>query len=193
LCPPTSAGLLHPLGVRRTIIGQCGRNGLLLPRACFWAARISATHASSVAAIAWCMVSGSDPSTKYGFHPVPRENASSSSWGTGAQIVGLLILYPFRCRIGRTAPSRTGLRNLLMCQLVASGPVSDSPSPTTAATISSGLSNAAPQACERQYPSSPPSWIEPGVSGVPWLSIPPGKENCLKSCCIPSSSSLQSG
>ncbi len=36
-----------------------------------------------------------------------------------------------------------------MCQLVASGPVSDSPSPTTAATIRSGLSNAAPQACDR--------------------------------------------
>ena len=32
--------------------------------------------------------------------------------------------------------------------------------------ISAGLSNAAPQACERTYPNSPPSWIEPGVSGV---------------------------
>ena len=32
-------------------------------------------------------------------------------------------------------------------QLVASGPVSASPSPTTAATIRSGLSKAAPKAC----------------------------------------------
>jgi hypothetical protein len=39
------------------------------------------------------------------------------------------------------------LRNLLECQLVASGPVSASPSPTMQATIRSGLSNAAPQAC----------------------------------------------
>ena len=35
-----------------------------------------------------------------------------------------------------------------MCQDVARGPVSDSPSPTTAVTIKSGLSKAAPQACE---------------------------------------------
>src|SRR5690349_1815624 len=96
---------------------------------------MSATHRSIVAAIAWCIDSGSDPSTKYGVHPVPRKNDSISSCVTRAQIVGLLILYPFRCRIGRTAPSRTGLRNLLMCQLVASGPVSDSQSPTTAAPI----------------------------------------------------------
>src|SRR5215469_9448913 len=60
-----------------------------------------------------------------------------------ASSVGLLILYPFRCRIGSTAPSRMGFKNLLMCQEVARGPVSDSPSPTTAATIRSGLSKAA--------------------------------------------------
>ena len=41
-------------------------------------------------------------------------------------------------------PVRTGLRNLLECQLAASGPVSASPSPTTQATIRSGLSKAAP-------------------------------------------------
>ena len=38
-----------------------------------------------------------------------------------------------------------------MCHEVASGPVSDSPSPTTAATIRLGLSNAAPQACDNTY------------------------------------------
>src|SRR5260370_1278088 len=95
--------------------------------------------------------------------------------------------------MGSTAPSRMGFRNLLTCQLVASGPVSDSPSPTTAATIRSGLSNAAPQAWDRTYPSSPPSWMLPGVSGVQWLPIPPGKENCRKNRSIPSSSSEQSG
>jgi hypothetical protein len=34
----------------------------------------------------------------------------------------------------------------------------------------------------------PPSWIDPGVSGAAWLGMPPGKENCLKSLCIPSAS-----
>src|SRR5262249_10332068 len=117
---------------------------------------------------------------------------SNSSWEMRASRVGLLILYPFRGRIGSTAPSRLGCRNLLMGQEVASGPVSASPSPTTAATINSGLSNPAPQACDSTYPSSPPSWIEPGVSGVQWLPTPPGKENCLKNPRKPSSSSLLS-
>src|SRR5262249_46192794 len=89
---------------------------------------------------------------------------------------------------GRTTPSVTGSRNLLECQLVASGPVSDSPSPTTQATIRSGLSYAAPYACEIAYPSSPPSWIEPGVSGATWLGIPPGKEHWVKRRFMPSSS-----
>ena len=39
---------------------------------------------------------------------------------------------------------RRGFKNLLECQAVARGPVSASPSPTTQATIKSGLSNAAP-------------------------------------------------
>ena len=74
------------------------------------------------------------------------------------------------------------------CQLVASGPVSASPSPTTQATMRSGLSNAAPYACETAYPSSPPSCIEPGVSGATWLGIPPGNENWVKRRFMPSSS-----
>ena len=48
-----------------------------------------------------------------------------------ASTVGPAILYPFRCRMGSTAPSRAGFRNLFECQLPASGPVSASPSPTT--------------------------------------------------------------
>ena len=48
--------------------------------------------------------------------------------------------------IGSTAPSVIGSRNLFDCQAVASGPVSASPSPTTQATMRSGLSSAAPNA-----------------------------------------------
>ena len=72
------------------------------------------------------------------------------------------------------------------CQLVASGPVSASPSPTTQQTSRSGLSNAAPKACASAYPSSPPSWIDPGVSGATWLGIPPGNENWRNSLRSPS-------
>jgi hypothetical protein len=61
--PSTSFGPVHPLGVRRMIIGQSGR----LPRPPFlapaWMPRISSTTLSSVPAMSWCMASGSSPST----------------------------------------------------------------------------------------------------------------------------------
>ena len=86
-----------------------------------------------------------------------------------------------------------GFKNLFECQLVASGPVSASPSPITHAAIRSGLSKTAPKAWDRLYPNSPPSFIDPGVSGAAWEAIPPGKENCLNSFFNPSISSLTSG
>lgn len=52
---------------------------------------------------------------------------------------------------------------LWACQAAAVGPVSLSPSPITATVIMSGLSMTLPYATARQYPSSPPSWIAPGV------------------------------
>src|SRR5258708_33137473 len=76
-----------------------------------------------------------------------------------------------------------------MCRDVAGGPVWAARPPPAAATIRSGLSKAAPQACDSTYPNSPPSWIEPGVSGVQWLPIPPGNENCLKNSRRPRMSS----
>src|SRR3712207_677393 len=94
--------------------------------------------------------------------------------------------------MGRTAPSCTGLRNLFECQLAASAPVSASPSPMTQQTTRSGLSNAAPYAWTSAYPSSPPSWIEPGVSGAAWLGMPPGNENWRNSRRIPSASGVMS-
>jgi hypothetical protein len=46
--------------------------------------------------------------------------------------------YPLRWRTGRTAPSVRGLRNLVLCHDVASGPVSLSPSPTMVSAMRSG-------------------------------------------------------
>jgi hypothetical protein len=37
------------------------------------------------------------------------------------------------------------------------------------------------------------SWIDPGVSGVAWLAIPPGKENWRNSLRIPAASREISG
>ena len=95
--------------------------------------------------------------------------------------------------MGSTAPSVMGSSSLLDCHEVAKGPVSASPSPTMQATIKSRLSNAAPKAWLSEYPSSPPSWIDPGVVGATWLEIPPGNENCLNSFLRPASSWVTSG
>ena len=59
----------------------------------------------------------------------------------------------------------------------AVGPVSHSPSPTTTGTINSGLSMTAPNATARAYPSSPPSWMEPGTSAFICEGNPLGVEN----------------
>src|ERR1051326_1590306 len=134
------------------------------------------------------MSGGSSPFTKYGLYPYPTNRSISSSCGMRASTVGPAILYPVRCSTRKTTPSRVGFKNLFECQLVASAPVSASPSPTTQQTSRSGLSNAAPYACSIEYPSSPPLLIEPGVSGDAWLGIPPGQENCWNSICTPAAS-----
>ena len=193
VCPSTSLGPVQPLGVRRTIIGQAGRLSSPVVRAWAWMRWISRMAQSRAAAMVWCICSGSLPSTKRGSQPQPRKKLSSSLWGMRERMVGLWILNPLRWRMGSTAPSPMGFKNLFPCQAVARGPVSASPSPTTQAAMRSGLSSTAPKAWAREYPSSPPSWMEPGVSGATWLGMPPGKENCLKSFFSPASSWLMLG
>jgi len=61
-------------------------------RALPWISRMLSIPASKAAAIAWCITSGSSPSTKYGAQPQPRMNWSSSSCSMRAKTVGLLIL-----------------------------------------------------------------------------------------------------
>ena len=70
------------------------------------------------------------------------------------------------------------------------GPVSASPSPTTQNATRSGWSSTAPNACSSEYPSSPPSWNEPGVSGAQWLGTPPGNEKRRIRVVMPRSSRL---
>jgi len=98
--------------------------------------------------------------------------------------------------MGKTAPDSFGSIYLYACQALrdtsgqlgtcmevqnhtyaAVGPVSHSPSPTTTGTIKSGLSMTAPNATARAYPSSPPSWIDPGTSAFICEGNPLGVEN----------------
>ncbi|CPR64778.1 Uncharacterised protein [Chlamydia trachomatis] len=65
-------------------------------------------------------------------------------------MVGLEILKPLICKIGRTAPSLIGLMNLSLNHEAAKGPVSASPSPISTAAITSGLSKTAPVPCDSE-------------------------------------------
>gem|GEM_PF-6296848 len=86
--PSTLPGPVHPLGLRRMTTGQRARSGLRAARM----AAMRSKAASRVAAIAWCMLSGSEPSTSSGSYPRPEKNATSSARGIRASTVGLLIL-----------------------------------------------------------------------------------------------------
>ena len=131
-------------------MGQRGRLASPVSRAVFWMLLISPMAQSRAAAIFWCISRGSLPSTKQGSQPQPMKKLLTSSWLMREKMVGFAILKPLRCRMGSTAPSVTGLMNLLPCQEVASGPVSASPSPTTQAAMRSGLSATAPKAWARE-------------------------------------------
>ena len=71
---------------------------------------------------------------------VALEAATRTSAGSlRPSTVGPAILAPLRCRIGSTAPSRAGLRNEMPFHEPSSGPVSASPSPTTASAMQVGV------------------------------------------------------
>ena len=145
--PSTSFGPVQPFGVRSTIIGHAAACDPPAP------ARVLDRRGSRVEH----MVEGRRELLVHDARVVARDEIGlppaageelrrAPARGSAPSTVGFAILYPFRCRIGSTAPSPAGSRNLFECQLVASGPVSASPSPTTHATTRSGLSNAAPNA-----------------------------------------------
>ena len=144
-CRRPPSGPVQPFGVRSTIIGQRARVGRRSRR------RVVLNRADLVErpGRAWRpslvhRFGGSSPSTKYGLVAVSPKACSARPRESGRGRSD-----PRSCsRSGAGSAERrrrcAGLRNLFECQLVASGPVSASPSPTTQTTIRSGLSNAAP-------------------------------------------------
>ena len=187
-------GAVQPFGVRRTIIGQRGRNGVPLLRACFWTARMSATHLSIVAAIAWCIDSGSDPSTKYGVQPCPAEERLDLVVRDARPDRRVVDLVPVEVEDRQHGAVADRVEELVDVPARRQRPglglaVADDGRDDQVRVVErrpAGVRQARSRV-RRLRGSSP------GVSGVQWLPIPPGNENCLKSRSIPSSSSLQSG
>ena len=65
--PSTSLVPVHPFGVRNTTSARpSSHRSPTAVRASCWMSRISSRQWSSVAARAWCISFGSDPSTTYG-------------------------------------------------------------------------------------------------------------------------------
>ena len=64
--PSTSLGPVQPFGERRMIIGHAGRSAALPVRASRWMVAMSSSAMSTAAAMSWCMVAGSSPSTSSG-------------------------------------------------------------------------------------------------------------------------------
>ena len=139
-------------------------------------------------------VAGSSPSTRYGPVAVPGQQrgqlvvADPGEHGRVGDLVAVEVQdRQHRAVAGRVEElvgvpgggQRPGLR------LAVADDAGRPPGP--------GLSSAAPYAWDREYPSSPPSWIEPGVSGATWLGMPPGKENWRNSRAMPAASRLTSG
>ena len=148
--PSTTSGPVQPLGVRRTISGHRGRlPSQSPPRAAAWMARMSAHACARAAANRWCIPGRSSPSTSITSYPWPSSRDRTSAGSLRPSTVGPAIFAPLRCRIGSTAPSRSGLRNDTPFHDPSSGPVSASPSPTMASASRSGLSITAPNAWVR--------------------------------------------
>jgi len=140
-------GAVQPFGVRRTIIGQRARVLSPSTRARDCSARISLSTWSSVAASVLVNERGSSPADEIRLQPQPTSRSVSSRSEMRSEHCRVGDLVAVQVQDGSTAPIADRVRETCSnCQLVASGPVSASPSPITHATTRSGLSNAAPKA-----------------------------------------------
>ena len=139
--PSTSVGPVQPFGVRRTIIGQRGLPAALPPpapraipsSASSSAGREALVHLQRILAVE----ATGDEDRPVAVALEQRDEAPARGCArarSGSRSCS-------RSGAGSAAPRRRsrGSRNLFECQLVASGPVSASPSPTTHATSRLGV------------------------------------------------------
>ena len=133
-CRRPLVGPVQPFGVRSTIIGQRGARASRCSRARCWMSRSRRAHgrARGQRLVHRCGIVALDED---GLVAVAAEQLRSSSSRDAREHgrVRDLVAVEMQDRAARRRRV-AGLRNLFECQLVASGPVSASPSPTTQAT-----------------------------------------------------------
>ena len=105
---------------------------------------MSSKAASRAAASSAWTSAGSSPATIADGVAVALEQVHQLVLGDAGQHRGVGDLVAVQVQDRQHGAVAAGSRNLLPCQLAASGPVSASPSPTMQATTRSGLSKAAP-------------------------------------------------
>ena len=170
---------VQPLGVRSTIIGHRGRAD---------EPRIDASSVERVVErrrerlVHRLRLAPLDEERPVAVPVEEREELLLRDPGEHGRVRDLVAV---RCRIGSTAPSRRGLRNLLPCHPVASGPVSASPSPTTHATTRSGLSNAAPCAWRARSRARRPRGSSRASRARRGSGSRPGTRTAGRACAAP--------
>ena len=189
-----AAGRSSPSACCSTSIGQRGRSSSPpLPR-CLLDLRDRVERAvergGETARAPRCDSSPSKPAGDEDRRPAVALGAATRarSPGSARGTVGFAIFQPFRCRIGRTAPSRRGLRNLFS----ASSPRAVRSPPRRRRRRRRRRRSRIVEGCpegvhERSSRARRPRGSSPGVSGAAWLGIPPGNENWRKSSRSPSS------
>src|SRR5271165_7550413 len=104
------------------IMGQRGRDALPLCRASSWILRISRTQCSSVAAIAWCMLWGSLPSTKIRGVPVTDEQRLQFLVADASQDGGIVDLVSIEVKDRQDCPVGDRIEKFVAVPACCQGP-----------------------------------------------------------------------
>ncbi len=188
--PSTNFGPVQPLGVRRMIMGHAGRSRTAPERASAQMVAISSKQASRATAIRWCTSMGSS-SVEAALAPrrpvaVPREQRRQLVVGDPGQHRGIGDLVAVEVEDGQHRTVGDGVEELVGVPARRRRRRSRPPRrPRHRPRRGQGCRRPPRRRGASPYPSSPPSLIEPGVSGAAWLGIPPGNENCRNSRAMP--------
>ena len=188
--PSTSLGPVHPFGEISTIIGQRARSVVPPDLAACWMARISSRERSQGRRHGPVHRHGLVPFDDVWGPAVAAQQLVQFGAGNSREQRGIGDLVPVEVQNRQHRAIRRRIQKLVGVPGGRQRPGLGLAVAHDAGHRQGGLSNTAPNAWLSEYPSSPPSWIEPGHSAEAWLGTPPGNENCVNNRLSPASSSL---